>query len=61
MAATHLLDEGLDARLVRQGGGFAFSKGHEVSGIKADPFLYNALSEGAEQVDKIFKRLTDGL
>jgi len=41
--------------------GFVFSKGHKVSGIKADPFMYNALDETMKNIDKIFKRVYDGL
>ena len=41
--------------------GFAFSKGHTVKGIKADPFMYNASRETFNNLDKIFKRVYDGL
>lgn len=35
-------------------GGFAFSKGHMVKGIKADPYLSNAAKETFDRLDKIF-------
>lgn len=34
--------------------GFAFSKGHSVKGIKADPFLENAAKETFRNLEKIF-------
>lgn len=43
------------------GDGWWFSKGHEVSGIKADPFMINATKETFKNLDKIFKRTYDGL
>lgn len=41
--------------------GFAFSKGHKVKGIKADPFMTNALAKTFKDLDKIFTRTYDGL
>lgn len=37
-------------------GGFAFSKGHEVKGIKADPYLENAAKETFKNLNKIFTK-----
>lgn len=42
-------------------GGFWFSKGHEVKGIKADPFMYNASKKTFNNLDKIFTRVYNGL
>jgi len=36
------------------GGGFAFSRGHEVKGITADPYLENAAKKTFKNLTKIF-------
>ncbi len=43
-------------RWVGKGGGFAFSKGHWVSGIKKDPFLETAAKETVKEAHKILKQ-----
>lgn len=50
-------------KALRWGGpnGFIFSRGHEVSGIKADPFMTNALKKTFGDLNKIFTRTYDGL
>lgn len=46
-------------RWVSPGGGFAFSKGHQVSGIHADPFIYKAAEVERKTVNVVFSRYTD--
>ncbi len=43
-------------RWVGKGGGFYFSKGHWVKGIKADPFLETAAKETVKEAHKILKQ-----
>jgi len=40
-------------------GGFAFSRGHTVRGIKADPFLYKAGEHERAEINNIFSRYAD--
>lgn len=62
------LDEGTKAHFVKPtkkkalrwavGGGFRFSKGHRVSGIKARDFMFTALNESATDMQKFFTDAT---
>lgn len=36
--------------------GFAYSRGHQIRGIKPDPFLYNALNKNRRDIIRIFQR-----
>ena len=36
--------------------GFAYSRGHQIRGIKPDPFLYNALNKNHRDIIRIFQR-----
>lgn len=36
--------------------GFAYSRGHQIRGIKPDPFLYNALNKTRRDIIRIFQR-----
>ena len=36
--------------------GFAYSRGHQIRGIKPDPFLYKALDKNRKEIIRIFQR-----
>lgn len=46
-------------RWVSPGGVHFFSKGHDVKGIKPDPFIYKAAEFERENINKIFNRRID--